>query len=383
MSSASIGYVNTARTLAALSTQRATGSLTLTSGDRQWKLFFFHGRLLYGTGNIHRARRWYRAVRQHGDTVKTVVPMSEPWEYQLLSHYVTHNHLSVSQARAVIKASLEEVLFSWVSHSALSADWSPLHRLSLQDNAGLSLLLSSPQVERVLQRSQQLWQQWTELELSVLNPYAAPILKQSLPVEPVSATQIPDRLHPFLTGQHTLWDIASHAQRPVTTVTRFLLPWVQQGAITLQEIPDLPSPNRPQCVESVLSDRPARPLIACIDDSPTVGQVLESMLKPAGYRVLKIQEPLAGIALLAKHKPDLIFLDLVMPDTSGYNLCSFLRRTPMFNNTPIVILTSQDGLIDRTRARLCGASDFLAKPPDPQMLLNLVQTHLRSVLPPS
>jgi chemotaxis family two-component system response regulator PixG len=122
-------------------------------------------------------------------------------------------------------------------------------------------------------------------------------------------------------------------------------------------------------------------VIACIDDSPTVGQVLAAILEPAGYRVVNIQDPLSGIATLVKHKPDLIFLDLVMPDTSGYNLCNFLRKTPTFQNTPIIILTSQDGILDRTRARLAGATDFLTKPPEPQTMINLVQSHLGSILP--
>ncbi len=104
------------------------------------------------------------------------------------------------------------------------------------------------------------------------------------------------------------------------------------------------------------------------------------MLEPAGYEVVIIQEPLSGIATLVKHKPDLIFLDLVMPDTSGYNLCNFLRKTPAFQNTPIIILTSQDGLIDRTRARLAGASDFMTKPPDNQVMLNLVQSYLGTMM---
>lgn len=350
------------------------------SGMQRWKLYFFHGRLVYGTGNFHRVRRWYRAIRQHCPNFSTPqVPQTEPWEYQLLSHSITSSHLNVNQARAVIKTSLEEVLFSWVSNPALTIDWNAEQRLSLGDNSALSLLLSSPQVEKVLQRSQEIWGQWRALELDALSPYTSPILRRVMSETTAAiAPPIPSNLSPLLTGRHTLWDIASYVRRPVTTITRFLLPWVQHGAIALEEIPDLPPPNSPSRPATAVNPQQTKPLIACIDDSPTVGQVLASMLIPAGYRVINIQEPLSGIATLMKYKPDLILLDLVMPDTSGYNLCHFLRRTPVFQNTPIIILTSQDGLFDRTRARLVGANDFLSKPPNPQALVGMIQSHLRA-----
>ncbi|QZZ21351.1 response regulator [Leptothermofonsia sichuanensis E412] len=382
MISTTIGYANTARTLASLSQQRATGELTLSSGDRQWKLYFFHGRLVYGTGSLHRVRRWYRAVKQHHPHLNAdCVSQEEPWEYHLLSHHVAQNQLNAAQAQTVIKSSLEEVLFSLVSNPVMTSDWYSMQRFSLKDNAALSLLLSSSQVEQVLQRSQALWKQWKALELDALSPYRAPILRQAAPTDSSSISPLPDKLNPFLTGQHTLWDIAAHAQRPITVVTQFLLPWLQQGAIALEEIPDLPPPLRQVHCPTGTGGKKKRPVIACIDDSPTVGQVLAAILEPAGYRVVNIQDPLSGIATLVKHKPDLIFLDLVMPDTSGYNLCNFLRKTPTFQNTPIIILTSQDGILDRTRARLAGATDFLTKPPEPQTMINLVQSHLGSILP--
>ncbi len=383
MSSASIGYANAARTLASLSQQRATGELTITSDDRQWNLYFFHGRLVYGTGNFHRVRRWQRSLHQQAAHIHSFcLPHDEPWEYHLLSQYISQNHLSIAQAQEVIKSSLREVLFSLVSHPIMTSDWYSIERFALKDNAALSLLLSSADVELVLKEAQKLWQQWKAMELGALSPYRSPLLRTST-TNSQEFPALPDKLSPFLTGHHTLWDIASHARRSVISITRFLLPWVQQGAIALEEIPDLPLPKPLPPSKANPTVKKNQPVIACVDDSPTVGQILASILEPAGYRVITIQEPLVGIGTLVQHKPDLIFLDLMMPSTSGYNLCNFLRKTPIFQNTPIIILTSQDGIIDRTRARLVGASDFLTKPPDPQMLINLVQSYLGTLTPDS
>lgn len=379
MSSESLGYTNIARTLAAIYQQRATGELTLTNNSKQnWKFYFFHGRLIYGTGNLHRLRRCYRSIQYHCPNFKVkALPVEEPWEYQLLSDGVSNQQLSVEQAKAVAQTSLKEVLFAIVSNSALVSEWCNLRKFSPNHNAGLSLLLPSPQVERILQQSQQLWKQWQAMGVGEISPCLAPVLKHTS-VRAIDVN-LPAVLLPFLQGQHTLWDIATQAQKPITSVVRFLLPWVQRGALTFQEIDDL-VPLQP--TTPTLRTSP-QPLIACIDDSPLVGKVLAEILVPAGYRLLNIQDPLSGIATLVKHKPNLLFLDLNMPDTSGYNLCSFLRKTQAFEQIPIIILTGQDGILDRTRAKLVGASDFLSKPPDPQTVVNLVQQHLRASSHPS
>lgn len=381
MSSTSISYINTARTLSSISQQRATGELTLAQDAYPWRLYFFQGRLVYATGTLHRVRRWRRAIKRHcPDFSMTFTEGSEPWEYQLLSQSVAQGILNVPQAQAVIKMSLEEVLFAWVRNPILRSEWVSGQRFAFRDNTALSLLLSATEVEQVLQQAQQLWKQWKGLELESLNPCRSPILKESLQAEAGRASTILVNLSPYLTGRYTLWDIASYARRPVTTITRFLLPWIQQNVIALEDIEDLPNPLLRLSHPTNSANLVYRPLIACIDDSATVVQFLANILEAAGYRVLKIQEPLMGMATLSQQRPDLILMDLVMPNASGYDVCSFLRKTPIFQNTPIIILTSQSGLVDRTRAKLAGASDFLSKPPDPQVLLNLIRHHLQSVM---
>jgi chemotaxis family two-component system response regulator PixG len=112
-----------------------------------------------------------------------------------------------------------------------------------------------------------------------------------------------------------------------------------------------------------------------------IAEKLEQILQPAGFRVLKINNPMQGVAKLAEEKPDLIFLDVVMPQTSGYNVCSFLRQSSLFRDTPIIILTSQNGLMDRTKAKLNGASDFLCKPPEAHQVLEIVKKYLQESAP--
>ncbi|MEO0970494.1 MAG: response regulator, partial [Cyanobacteria bacterium J06639_18] len=118
-------------------------------------------------------------------------------------------------------------------------------------------------------------------------------------------------------------------------------------------------------------------LIACVDDSPQVSQMLEQILIPNGLRLVKIQDPLQALPVLIEHKPELIFLDLVMPVASGYEICAQLRRVSLFAETPVIILTGSDGLFDRVRAKVVGSTDFITKPVVAEKVMNVIRKYLQ------
>jgi len=263
MSTTSISYLNTARTLSAISQQRATGELTLNRDAYPWRLYFYQGRLVYATGTLHRVRQWQRAMKPLcPDFSMTFAGRGEPWEYQLLSQSVAQGILSVAQAQGVIKGSLEEVLFSWMRNPILRSEWAAVQRFSFKDNTALSLLLSATEVEQVLGQAQQLWKQWKGLELESLDPCQAPILNPMYRTESGSVPDILTSLRSYLTGRYTLWDIACYGRRSLTTVTRFLLPWIQRGAIFLEDVEDLPNPFLRIAPPTLLGSPSYRPLIA-------------------------------------------------------------------------------------------------------------------------
>lgn len=123
----------------------------------------------------------------------------------------------------------------------------------------------------------------------------------------------------------------------------------------------------------ILPSADERPLIVCVDDSKTVQCHVNLILKAAGYCVLGFLEPAHALTELVQHKPALILMDICMPKVDGYEVCRLLRQSPLLRDIPIVILTGRDRLIDRFRARMVGANEYITKPFHPKQLLIIVR----------
>jgi chemotaxis family two-component system response regulator PixG len=295
------------------------------------------------------------------------------WEWYFLQRAVAQEQVTPSQIKAILKDNLEEVLFPLINSSPLTIGWRPTEAFTVSTY----LSLSAEDIRQSFRSTYQNYNQLQQMGLSYLFPEMAPVVK-SPALQERFATESSLNLVAFLDGQSTIWDLVVTTRQPLAVVNRLLHYLVQQGVVKLETIPDLTAPQfaaAPLEPEAVVE--PAyQPLIACIDDSPTIGKVLEEFLSSSGYRLLYIQNPMQGIATLTQDKPDLIFLDLVMPDTNGYNLCQFLRNSIAFKDVPIIIMTSWDGVINRTRAKLVGAKDFLGKPFSQEDVIKMIQKYL-------
>ena len=104
------------------------------------------------------------------------------------------------------------------------------------------------------------------------------------------------------------------------------------------------------------------PAVMVIDDSNTIRRSAQMFLAQAGYRVILAENGFEALALVDRERPDLIFVDILMPRLDGYQTCALIKRSPRHASTPIVMLSSKDNMFDRARGRLAGAHDHLAKP---------------------
>jgi twitching motility two-component system response regulator PilG len=116
--------------------------------------------------------------------------------------------------------------------------------------------------------------------------------------------------------------------------------------------------------------------VACIDDSATVQRSVKLILESVGYRVNSITQTLTALSSLGREVPDLILLDINMPDMDGYSLCRLLRQCSALKEVPIIMLTGRDAILDKVRAKLLGASEYLTKPFEPQVLIDMISGYV-------
>lgn len=115
--------------------------------------------------------------------------------------------------------------------------------------------------------------------------------------------------------------------------------------------------------------------VMVIDDSNTIRRSAEIYLAEAGCRVLLAEDGFAALAQVVDHAPDLVFCDILMPRLDGYQTCTLIKRNPRFAATPVIMLSSKDGLFDRARGRLAGSDEHLTKPFSRESLLAAAAAH--------
>lgn len=115
--------------------------------------------------------------------------------------------------------------------------------------------------------------------------------------------------------------------------------------------------------------------VMVIDDSNTIRRSAEIFLSQAGCEVILAEDGFDALAKIADHKPDLIFVDIMMPRLDGYQTCSLIKKNARLSATPVIMLSSKDGLFDRARGRMAGSDEYLTKPFTKDSLLKTVAHH--------
>lgn len=128
--------------------------------------------------------------------------------------------------------------------------------------------------------------------------------------------------------------------------------------------------------ETAVDEGSVRVLV--IDDSTTIRRSAEVFLLQSHYDVVLAEDGFDALAKIADHHPDVIFVDIMMPRLDGYLTCALIKKSPRFRNTPVIMLTSKDGVFDRARGRIVGCDYYLTKPFTKNGLLEVVKTFVQA-----
>lgn len=357
--------VSTAKALQEIAKKKLSGQLTIrdsSSDSIYWRVYVGSGQIHFANCVGGKQERLTYLFQQHYPHLDFLQLKKFPSDYHYFCHCWQSNQLSLQQIR--------QLLFFLSQEAILQALILPEVEITFTKKIGLDPLLLSVPLQQIAIALQNPLNQWKQLQADIKSPFSRPYIKdlqkfaQAVYQKKTGQPQQIDLLTKTLSQNFSLYEVAHQLKMDILKLATFLQPLIRSGIVGV-------NPYR-----SLQND--TRLVVACIDDSKTVQRNVKLILEAAGYRVLELMEPARVLTMLVRDKPHLVLMDISMPEIDGYELCRMLRLSTALKEVPIVMLTGRDGLVDRIRARMVGATNYITKPFQPEQLLNTVNELVNS-----
>jgi two-component system, chemotaxis family, response regulator PixG len=351
--------------------RKANGFLKVSANGVSWFIYLSDGKIFYANFSIDPLDRLelylcqvlksrnqqvsgqiFENLRQRIANAK-LDDFYPSYDYQALYSLVRKNQLSTAHAAWIARAITRETMRSFLLLSEFTYSF-------VADNRQFPILWSTNflSLSKECQNEISDWQ-----AIGVLySPYQRPFVSKKNEHQ----TKY-DYLHKFLLGTD-FNHLSLQLNRPAIRVAQSLEPLINSGVVGLRppksqytKLPKLAQPKSDQelGLEMIVATQYK---IVCVDDSPTILQRMNDFLDSAHFQIFPVQDPGAALTKIITVKPHAILMDIDMPNIDGYKLCAMVRRNSEFKNTPIIMVTSNSGFIDRARAKFTGATDYMTKP---------------------
>ena len=390
------------RVLEHIASSRTNGCLIVSSQSVEWRFYFYQGQLTYGTHSVEPFERLERHLsvlsRQNPLLTSTVRSQArnlfaqtnaatrssyQTADYQAIAWLIRQKYLKNSEITLLAKALLEEVLESYLLLDIIN------YKIVPQSAFALALFDSNLMVRDCQKRLNG----WQKLVNKINSPYQKLYL-----VEQGNATQsLPlaqrEKLKKILIG-FNFRQLACLVNQDALTLAQNLYPLIVKGAIDIREpqapfdrLPKIPRVFTQPQIQARSVSTPSTPTlpgettvkavnIVCVDDSPAMLKAIKHFLRNQDVEVFTVTDPLKALREIIRLKPKLILLDVGMPNLDGYHLSRLIRKHSLFQQTPIVMVTGNTGILDRAKARVSGATDYLTKPFSQAELETIVKRYL-------
>ena len=391
--------------LTKLCSDRVDGCLQVSYKSFHYFIYINQGKIAYATHSLEPFERLERHLRRLSHEVPILTNeirsqlrlsfneeqdnfVKQPRDYQAISWLSSQNFINGQQTELLIERLNKEVFESYL-----------LLKDEYQNNFISDIILESPisltELSLIVEQCQKNLESWQSLSPHILSSYQRPYFFDKSGSKPQEK-----KLGKILRG-FSFRQLSALLNQDDIFLAKKIYPLIIQKKIIIRApqnpfdllpmIPisseskksksiDLdPSQNQENINFSDLSNSNIQQKqwrIVCIDDSPTILNEISRFLSRDEFSVFPITEPLKALMKIIRIKPDLILMDVGMPNIDGYKLCSLIRKYSAFQNTPIVMVTGNKGLIDRAKARIAGATDYMTKPFTQSDLLSMVFKYL-------
>ena len=387
-----------AQLLTQLANEQGTGCLEIVYGSIGWNIYLRFGKLLAvdcSSQSLQQLvdRLCYLGYEQAAQSVKVDSDSLVREEIERLALQGLLDRAQLERISTELTTEAFESLL-WLRNEQMI--WHPDRLISIATGLSLSSGLNLANTIDYYQQRLKIWQKFTTIIRSPhQRPYLtnAKFLETPIPGGTLSSKAL-NQIVQLMKGR-SVRDLALFLKQDELKLVQLLTPYLRHDAICLREpsapfdrLPIIPEPDLPPVnsveklpeVDRNLSTATVNPdlyQIACIDDSPLILDEMERFLGNKGkYQLTKLEDPIKASSMIFRLKPALILMDITMPNINGYKLCSLFRSSAALAQTPIIMVTGNKGLVDRVRANLVGATDYLTKPFTQQDLLAIVEKYL-------
>jgi twitching motility two-component system response regulator PilG len=371
---------NPYKLLQVIARRELTGCLSISTPQDNsivWQLYIGGSRLYYATTGHYSPARFNLIWQQIAQDRPLPKLSPDKSEYESLYEWHVENHISVTDFRQTLLSMSREALIQALSHVNTHVNFEA-------DKCIKPVLIAAPLgdlIKPIVNRVRF----WQKLHANIPSPFSRFYLdprrvkhliaflensiNPSLEKSSLHNVSLPVWLE-ILEQKLSIYEICHRLRIEPHLLSLWLNPLIENKVLEV-----LPSIVNEAIAPPSL---PTGALIACIDDSHTVQRQVKMVLEMSGFQVLGITDPASCLSLLVRQKPALILMDITMPEIDGYELCKMLRQSRHLRNVPIVMFTGREGLLDRMRAQLVGASEYITKPVNADILITKVQRLLQN-----
>jgi two-component system, chemotaxis family, response regulator PixG len=352
--------------------RKANGFLKVSANGVSWFVYLSDGKIFHANFSIepidrieiymhqvlqsrnqHPEKEMFEKLRQRiaGAKLDDFYPS---YDYQALYSLVRKNQLSTANAAMIIREITKETMRSLLVLSEFTYSF-------VDDNRQFPILWSTNFLS-LSKECQDEISDWQALGARIYSPYQRPYV-----IKKDDDNGKYDYLQKFLVGVD-FNRLSLQLNRPAIRVAQSLDPLIAAGVVGLRppksqyvKMPRLSVFESDQnlSLEMIIATQYK---ILCVDDSPTILQRMNDFLDSAHFKIFSVLDSGMALTKIITVKPHAILMDIDMPNIDGYKLCAMVRRHNEFKNTPIIMVTSNSGFIDRARAKFCGATDYMTKP---------------------
>ena len=389
----------------------------------RWSFYIEHGKLVYASHSLESFERLERHLRglsreipALNDKLRSQLrlmfddPSPENAKYKVTSEIlcveyiailwlVNENYLPKLMAGKMVARIIQEVVEAFLCLP--NGEFAKIYYKHLLQESYCSL-----SIDRILEVVERRVQIWYKLGPTISSPYQRPYLVSQTNAEKRMSVETVQRLGRILRG-FNFCQLGALLGKDPLAIAKQLNPLVSDGSILLRDplapfdmlprtyylAPEEELENIEKLAETLGEEAEVGEDISsisrgfsyeatkmwkvvCIDDSESMLSIINSYLGSEDFQVTLIQDSMRALMKITSIRPDLILLDIGMPNVDGYQLCSLIRKSSSLKDIPIVMVTGNKGLIDRARARLVGATDYLTKPFVQADLLKMMMRHL-------